>query len=242
MTNQYVNDFNETTQIYYDNLKKCKPLTKRKERKLFKQCKKGNIKAKNEILEANLRFVFDIAKRYTGRGVPISDLISDGNMGLIKAIDKFDNERDIKFISYAVWWIRQSILEGIKKRKLLDTIELKPSETNESVMERKLSDDEDEHVSYYEVMFLNCHEDDVKDINEGQKNIVKTLLDSLDEREKDVIKNFYGLDNRKELSLTELSKEYGISVERVRQIKLTAIRKLRSNAMLLNENVKEILS
>ena len=90
--NQYANDFTETVRVYYDDLKKYKPLTKAKERRLLKKCKKGNLKAKNEILEANLKFVFDVAKHYTGRGVSISDLISEGNLGLIKSIEKFDEE------------------------------------------------------------------------------------------------------------------------------------------------------
>ena len=89
---QYANDFTRTTEIYYEELRKYKPLTKSKERRLLKKCKKGNIKAKNEILESNLKFVFDVAKHYTGRGLSILELISEGNMGLLRAIDKFDLE------------------------------------------------------------------------------------------------------------------------------------------------------
>ena len=90
MANQYANDFNRTVITYYNELTKYKPLTKSREKRLLRLCKKGNIKAQNEIIESNLKFVFDIARHYTGRGVPISDLISEGNMGLLKAIDKFD--------------------------------------------------------------------------------------------------------------------------------------------------------
>ena len=115
MANQHANDFTRTTEVYFEELKRYKPLTKAKERRLLKKCKKGNLKAKNEILESNLRFVFDIAKHYTGRGVSISELISDGNVGLLRAIDKFDETKDVKFISYAVWWIKQAMLESIKK-------------------------------------------------------------------------------------------------------------------------------
>ena len=126
--NQYVNDFTRTTQLYFDDLKKYKPLTKAKEKRLLKLSKKGNVKAKNEILESNLKFVFDVAKHYTGRGLSISELISEGNRGLVKAIDKFDEAKDVKFISYAVWWIRQSMFEAIKKKKLLSLVELDSTE------------------------------------------------------------------------------------------------------------------
>ena len=137
--NQYANDFNDTVRVYYDDLKKYKPLTRAKEKRLLKKCKKGNLKAKNEIIESNLRFVFDIAKRYTGRGVSISELISDGNMGLLRAIDKFDETKDVKFISYAVWWIRQAMLESIKKKNLFSFVEMEPDKDNETSLDKTLN-------------------------------------------------------------------------------------------------------
>ena len=151
--NQYANDFTNTVKIYYDDLKKYKPLTKAKEKRLLKLSRKGNLKAKNEILESNLKFVFDIAKHYTGRGLSISELISEGNMGLMRAIEKFDEEKDIKFISYAVWWIRQAMLEAIKKKRLLTMVEIDPTESNDTIFERKIADDEDENVSLYKKSF-----------------------------------------------------------------------------------------
>lgn len=239
--NQYVNDFNDTVRTYYEDLKKYKPLTRTKEKRLIKLCKKGNLKAKNEILEANLRFVFDIAKRYTGRGVSISDLISDGNMGLLRAIDKFDETRDLKFISYAVWWIRQAMLEDIKKTRLLNHIEIEPNMSNDTVLEKKLSDDEDEHVSYYEVGFSNENDEKSKETIETQKSVVSDLLENLTDRERDIIELFYGLNNKKELTLTEIAKKYNMSIERIRQINVKSMRKLRSSAMMYDD-IEEILS
>ena len=239
--NQYVNDFNDTVRTYYEDLKKFKPLTRTKEKRLIKLCKKGNLKAKNEILEANLRFVFDIAKRYTGRGVPISDLISDGNMGLLRAIDKFDETRDLKFISYAVWWVRQAMLEDIKKTRLLNHIEIEPNMSNDTVLEKKLSDDEDEHVSYYEVGFSNENDEKSKETVETQKSVVSDLLENLTDRERDIIELSYGLNNKKELTLTEIAKKYNMSIERIRQINVKSMRKLRSSAMMYND-IEEILS
>ena len=112
--NSYVNDFNEAVNNYYESLKKCKPVSREEERKLVKLAKQGDISAKNRILESNLRFVFNVAKNYKGCGVSLNELISEGNMGLIKAIEKFDLTKEVKFISYAVWWIRQGIQAYIK--------------------------------------------------------------------------------------------------------------------------------
>ena len=114
--NQYANDFTHTVRVYYDDLKNKKPLTRAKEKRLIRLSKRGDTKARNELLEANLKFVFDVAKKYSGRGVSMGDLISEGNLGLIKAIEKFDDNNDVKFISYAVWWIRHSILNAIQKK------------------------------------------------------------------------------------------------------------------------------
>jgi RNA polymerase primary sigma factor len=240
--NQYVNDFTRTTQLYFDDLKKYKPLTKAKEKRLLKLSKKGNVNAKNEILESNLKFVFDVAKHYTGRGLSISELISEGNMGLVKAIDKFDEAKDVKFISYAVWWIRQSMLEAIKKKKLLSLVELDSTESNDTIFERKVSDDEDEYVDRLnDVKFSNETEEYKKELGENQKEVIEKLLTSLNGREKDIIESYYGLNNQKELTLFEIGKKYKLSSERVRQIKKQGLRKLRSS-MMMYDDMEELLS
>jgi len=232
--NQYANDFTETVRVYYDDLKKYKPLTKAKERRLLKKCKKGNLKAKNEILEANLRFVFDIAKHYTGRGVPISELISDGNMGLLKAIEKFDESKDVKFISYAVWWIRQAMLESIKKRNAISFVEIEPNTDNDSSMDKKLIEDDEDDVSFNND-FSNENDEKSREVTENQRNIITSLIGTLSDRERDIVENYYGINDKKELTLTDIGKKYNLSSERVRQIKLNAIRKLRSKILLYDD-------
>lgn len=232
--NQYANDFTETVRVYYDDLKKYKPLTKAKERRLLKKCKKGNLKAKNEILEANLRFVFDIAKHYTGRGVPISELISDGNMGLLRAIDKFDESKDVKFISYAVWWIRQAMLESIKKRNAINFVEIEPNTDNDSYMDKKLIEDDEDDTSFNNEV-SNENDEKSKEISENQRNIITNIISTLSDRERDIIENYYGLNNNKELTLSEIGKRYNLSSERVRQIKLVSLRKLRSKILLYDD-------
>ena len=231
--NQYVNDFTETVRVYYDDLKKYRPLTKAKERRLLKKCKKGNLKAKNEILESNLRFVFDIARHYTGRGVPISELISDGNMGLLRAIEKFDESKDVKFISYAVWWIRQAMLESITKKNAINFVEIEPNTDNDTSMDKKLIEDDEDDVSFNND-FSNENDEKEREIKIEQKNIVIKLLNVLDERERDVIESYYGINDKKELTLTDIGKKYNLSSERVRQIKKKGLMKLRTKMLLLN--------
>ena len=239
--NQYVNDFNRTTQVYYDDLKKYKPLTKAKEKRLLKLSRKGNLKAKNELLEANLKFVFDIAKHYTGRGLSISELISEGNMGLLRAVDKFDEEKDVKFISYAVWWIRQGMLEAIRKKRLITLVEIDPTESNDSIFERKIADDEDETMGgISDIGFSDEAEERKKELGANQREVIGKLLNSLNTREKEIIEHYYGLSNKRELTLNEIGKKYNLSSERVRQVKLTAIRKLRSS-MMMYDDMEELL-
>lgn len=233
--NQYANDFTRITQTYFDELKRYKPLTRSKERRLLKKCKKGNIKAKNEILEANLRFVFDIAKHYTGRGVPISELISDGNMGLLKAIDKFDESKDVKFISYAVWWVRQAMLESIKKKNAVTFVDIEPNSDNDTSIDKKLIDEGDDDGDNSSTMYSNEYEERMKEVAENQKNMISSLIGTLSERERDIVESFYGINDKKELTLTDIGKKYGISTERTRQIKLNAIRKLRSKILLCDD-------
>ena len=232
--NQYANDFTETVRVYYDDLKKYKPLTKAKERRLLKRCKKGNLKAKNEILEANLRFVFDIAKHYTGRGVPISELISDGNMGLLRAIEKFDESKDVKFISYAVWWIRQAMLESIKKRNAINFVEIEPNIDNDASMDKKLIENDEDDVLFNND-FSNENDEKSREISENQRNIITNIIGTLSDRERDIIENYYGLNSNKELTLSEIGKKYNLSSERVRQIKLVSLRKLRSKILLYDD-------
>lgn len=239
--NQFINDFNRTTQVYYDDLKKYKPLTKAKEKRLLKLSRKGNLKAKNELLEANLKFVFDIAKHYTGRGLSISELISEGNMGLLRAIEKFDEEKDIKFISYAVWWIRQAMLEAVKRKKLLKMVEIDPTKSNDDIFERKIVDDEDEVIGgMNDVGFSNEADEYKKELGRDQKEVIGKLLNSLNSREREVIEYYYGLNNKRELTLSEIGSKLGLSSERVRQVKLKSIRKLRSS-MMMYDDMEELL-
>jgi RNA polymerase sigma factor (sigma-70 family) len=155
---------------------------------------------------------------------------------------EFDEEKDIKFISYAVWWIRQAMLEAIKKKKMLMMVEIDPTDSNDNIFERKIADDEDERIGgASDVGFSNEAEEYKKELKANQKEVIGKLLNSLNSREKEIIEHYYGLSNKRELTLNEIGKKYNLSSERVRQVKLTAIRKLRSS-MMMYDDMEELLS
>lgn len=240
--NVSVNDYTTSVKTYYKELKNCKPISFEEEQKLIKKAKKNNLKAKNTILTSNLKFVFDVAKKYKGCGVDLNDLISEGNMGLTKAIDKFDESRNVKFITYAVWWIRQSIQEYIKKRQISESYEVR-DELNELIQDGGLSEDDedDEHLIRIDVLASNENEDSKKEIDINQQNIVGNLLVKLNERERQIVECYFGLNNNDEMTLEEIGEILKISKERVRQIKLSALRKLRSEILMV-EDVNFIFS
>ena len=117
-----VDDYEKSTAAYFNLIKKNKPLTKKEEMNLWRNFKENNdLSAREKLIKANLKFVPSVAKQFKGCGLPFADIIEEGNIGLIKAIDRFDPKRDNKVISYAVWWIKKCIMEAIEKRGVLDT-------------------------------------------------------------------------------------------------------------------------
>lgn len=233
MDNLYVNDFTTTVKTYYEELRLCKPLTKAKERELMFKAKNGDIEAKNAILESNLRLVFDIAKRYRGRGVALPDLISEGNMGLIKAMDKFKPNMNVRFMSYAVWWVRNSMSECIKNKITISSIEKGEDDLNNAVMENFQYDEEDERLTKRETLHQPEDENDDETVMISKKKVIDELLSKLDEREKYIVIHYYGIDGETEMNLEEIGNNLNITKERVRQIKMKAFEKLRSDILLL---------
>ena len=232
MANQYVNDFTTTVKTYYEELKKCKPISRNREKELILKAKNGDIDAQNEILKANLRFVFNMAKRYKGKGATIGDLISEGNLGLIKAIERFEPERDVKFISYAVWWVRNSIQEFIKKTQRTISIEKDEDSLNSIASERRLKDCDDEYLTKKDTLAYIEDFEEGQELKRNQKKTIDLLLSKLSDRERLVIELYYGID-RDEKSHDEISQLLKITSERVRQIKQNALTKLRSEVLIL---------
>ena len=216
----FQNDYTDNVKIYYNELKKCVPLDANAERELLIKSKSGDISARNKIVESNLRFVFDIARRFRGRGVSMSDLISEGNIGLMKAIERFDMSKDVKFITYAVFWVKERMMSSIKANSsridssLLD--DFKDADSNDdcnNLIKDKVNDVEDEETSH------------------SREDLLDGLMCVLNGKEKKIMEFSYGLCGNKEMSFQEIGKKYHISSERVRQIKLRSLDKIRMTAI-----------
>ena len=185
------------------------------------------------MITANLRFVFNIASKYKGNSVPIADLISEGNLGLIKAIHKFDPKRNVKFISYAVWWVRNSIQEFIKKRQSSIMFEKNEDSLINPSNENKLKDIEDDYSTMGEFIESNEEDEGTRELHMAQKETIEMLLSKLSKRERLIIEKYYGI-NGPEKNLEEIGNELGLTKERIRQIKFSGINKLRSEILLLD--------
>ncbi|MBR4731039.1 MAG: RNA polymerase sigma factor RpoD/SigA [Prevotella sp.] len=269
ITKSITNRESEALDKYLQEIGKEEMISVEEEVELAQRIRKGDRKALERLTKANLRFVVSVAKQYQNQGLSLPDLINEGNLGLIKAAEKFDETRGFKFISYAVWWIRQSILQAIaeqsrivrlplnqvgsvnKINKVLSKFE-QENERRPSVEEisEKLDLPEEKideamsvnsrHVSV-DAPFIDGEDNSLLDvlINDDAPMADKTLvmeslkaeinnaLKMLNERERNVIEAFYGI-NQPELTLEEIGSKYNLTRERVRQIKEKAIRRLRT--------------
>jgi RNA polymerase primary sigma factor len=270
ITRSITNRESESLEKYLSEIGREELLSTDEEVELAQRIRKGDRKALDRLTKANLRFVVSVAKQYQNQGLSLPDLINEGNLGLIKAAEKFDETRGFKFISYAVWWIRQSILQAIAEQSRIVRLPLNQvSSVNkinqmlnkfEQENERRPSVDEiseqtdlpeekvDEammvntrHVSV-DAPFVEGEENSLLDVLinadapmadrelviESLRSEIADVLKTLNERERRVVKAFYGI-GEPELTLEEIGNKYGLTRERVRQIKEKAIRRLRSN-------------
>ena len=264
-----INESNRSLSQYLEEIGKFEPLHPSREVDLAQAIKKGNRLAMKELVEANLRFVVSVAKDYQGQGLPLTDLINEGNMGLMKAAGRFDETRGFKFISYAVWWIRQSILQALAEHSRIVRLPLnrvgtiskitKQAEKLEAEVERSPNEEEigrnlemtsDEVIDAMRISrrhhslnapFRDGDKNSLIDIieDDGQidpdeplmaeslKDEIRQSLDTLKDRERQVIKMYFGIDRDYALTLNEIGEEFSLTRERVRQIKEKAIRRLR---------------
>lgn len=246
-------------------------ITVEDEVELAQRIRKGDQEALEKLTRANLRFVVSVAKQYQNQGLSLPDLINEGNLGLIKAAEKFDETRGFKFISYAVWWIRQSILQALaeqsrivrlplnqvgslnKINKALSKFEQEnermpsPEELAEilDIPREKIADTlrvSGRHVSV-DAPFVDGEDNNLLDVlvnsdspnadrglvNESLNKEIERALSTLTERERDIVKYFFGI-GASEMTLEEIGEHFGLTRERVRQIKEKAIRRLRHSA------------
>lgn len=237
----YANDYTVSVTNYYTDLKKYKPISMTKERRLIRLCKRGNDSAKKELIESNLRFVFNIAKKYAGRGIPIADLISDGNLGMIRAIDKFDETKGIRFISYAVWWIKQAMLESISKQNRMNFVE---SSNDDEEIDSDIENItcEEYHCDIFRNNKYNClelsysmdDENKESEIDSKQKDTIESIMCTLSDKEREIIESYFGINGKPSMFLFEIGEKYNLSSERVRQIKEKALRKMRSQMLIMD--------
>lgn len=217
-----VDDFDKSAQVYYKELTNFKPLGKSEETKLWKRYKYENdLTARNKLIESNLKFVASIAKCYKGRGLSYSELVAEGNVGLMKAIDKFEAERGNKIISYSVWWIKQSILDAIEKRNQ-NNVEDYPQDYEEQL--------DDEQTNQKAIVYPEAFLEETNDTADTKKTVL-SLFNCLDEREKTIIAKYYGLFGYEEQTLEDIGKELGLTKERIRQITEKSLKKMRANAL-----------
>ena len=211
---------------YFEDIKKYRPLTSREEKVLAEKIQKGDKEALDKLVNANLKFVVNYAKQYRKSGVPFSDLISEGNLGLIKAAQKFDASKNVKFISYAVWWIRNSIQECISKYN-----------GNEEEVNRDSYMFDNCRSTEYDIstqIVNNEFEEELSDL-QSREITVSELMKTLKKREINILSLYFGLYDGKEMTLDEIGQEMELTKERVRQIKDRALVKLKVNALASDE-------
>ena len=271
ITKSITNRESQSLEKYLQEIGKVDLLTPEEEVELAKRIKQGDQAALEKLTKANLRFVVSVAKQYQNQGLSLSDLINEGNLGLIKAAQRFDETRGFKFISYAVWWIRQSILQALAEQsrivrlplnkvgslnkinkafsELEQEFEREPSpeelaelleipteevETTLGVAARHVSMDapfvEGEDNSLLDVLENSTtpSTDAGLDYNESLRREIERSLSTLTDRQCDVIKLYFGIGVEHPMSLEDIGEKFGLTRERVRQIKDKAITKLRS--------------
>jgi len=273
----YRNSYTETStrddenvlSMYLKEINKISLLTREEEDRYARAAAKGEEKAKQMLINANLRFVVNVAKKYQNQGLPLSDLISEGNIGLMNAIERYDVDKGYHFISYAVWWIRQAILKAICEKSRM--IRLPLNRANELVQiekakkELQAENGEDPEVAKIARLvdmdpghvadLMNISRDLVsletpvyaeKDSSElgdfiedggykdpesqamekSLKEEINDILDTLTDKESEIIQYRFGLNGRSPLSLKDIGDRYNLTKERIRQIEKKAIKRL----------------
>lgn len=210
---------------YFNDIQNIRRLTRREEQILSEKIQKGDEQALNKLVYHNLRFVVHIAKNYRNNNVPFADIISEGNLGLIRAAHKFDSTKGVKFISYAVWWIKNSINECIEKY----------NRDNETL---SYDDYTINKCTDLDHKFEQINEDFEEKINniQSRKDAIESLMKCLHEREIKILTLFFGLNGGREMTLEEVGKEMCLTNERVRQIKDSALSKLKCEVLTYTDD------
>ncbi len=275
ITKQITNRDSPSLERYLQEISRVSMITPDEEVELAKRIKEGDQVALEKMTKANLRFVISVAKQYQNQGLTLPDLINEGNLGLIKAAQRFDETRGFKFISYAVWWIRQSILQAIAEQsrivrlplnrigsinkinrafmkleqeferepsaeELAEVLDMTPEEVEVGIlskvkhisMDAPIGSEGDDDRNMYDVLCENSDHvrPEEKLLKQSLVKEVERALVSLTSRESEIIKLYYGIGHSKGLTLEEIGKKYGLTRERVRQIKERALNKIKNTS------------
>ncbi|MCG2460069.1 RNA polymerase sigma factor RpoD/SigA [Flavobacteriaceae bacterium F89] len=269
---QVTNRESKSLDKYLQDISKIGLITANEEVELAQRIRAGDEAALEKLTNANLRFVVSVAKQYQNQGLKLPDLINEGNVGLVKAAKRFDETRGFKFISYAVWWIRQSILQALAEQSRIVRLPLnkigsinkikkafsyleqaheRPPSAEEIAAELELTVNEvkqsiknsGRHVSM-DAPFREGEESNLYDVlrsdespnpdgnllRQSLNTEINRALETLSPREADVVKLYYGVGDEPSMTLEEIGQTFGLTRERVRQIREKAIRKLRHNS------------
>lgn len=272
ITKSITNRSDKSLDKYLSDISREEMITAQEEVELAQKIREGDDKALDKLVKANLRFVVSVSKQYQNQGLSLPDLINEGNLGLIKAATRFDETRGFKFISYAVWWIRQSILQALADQarivrlplnqvgslskinkmysrleqelerppsasEIADTLEMDTGKVRDTMkisgrhvsVDAPLREGED-----FTMIDLMTNTGDVKTdsilMHESLVQEIERSLTTLSEREREVIRLFYGIGKKQGLTLDEIAAIFDLTRERVRQLKEKAIRRLRHNS------------
>ena len=239
---------------YMEDIRKTAPISREEEQALFRLCRKGDAAARERLIKANMRFVLKVALQYRGCPIPLPDLVSEGGMGLIRAVESFDTSRGIKFISYAVWWMKAYITKAINETGSI--IRLPANQClrvrkalKEHAQGQDLADDVrglmqtssrglsfdaplggDSKTTFQEVIRDERTVDPEHEMDRNATgDVVRELLSELPEREAQVITGLFGMDQNAPLTLREVGMDLNISHERVRQLRDQALRRIRDS-------------
>ncbi len=284
ITKQITNRESPSLDRYLQEISKVEMVTPDEEVELAKKIRQGDHLSLEKLTKANLRFVISVAKQYQNQGLTLPDLINEGNLGLIKAAQRFDETRGFKFISYAVWWIRQSILQAIAEQSRIVRLPLNkigsinkinrafmeleqkferepsidelstlldlPKEEIEATilskvrhvsMDAPLGADNDDERNLYDVLGIENQmaKPEAALMLNSMKQEIASALNSLSQREADILRHYFGIGIPEPLTLEEIGARYELTRERVRQIKEKAIRRLKNTSR--SNNLKKYL-
>jgi RNA polymerase primary sigma factor len=269
ISKQVTNRENSYIDKYLNEIAKIKLITAEEEVDLAGRIHKGDINARDRLINANLRFVISVSKQYQNQGLSLADIINEGNLGLIKAAERFDETMGFKFISYAIWWIRQSIMQALSENtrivrlplnrvshinkikkiiveleqnyereptilEITQALELTSNDVTVAIKnaERYISMDaplrQGEEKNMYDVLLNeDASSPDKELLTDSLRKEIERVLNKLAPREADIIRLYFGLNSKHARTLEEIGEEYNLTIERIRQIKVKAINKLK---------------